>query len=248
MGLGTILVLCVTASAHAAHPLITEDTGTQGAGNFQLELTTEYGREKRADELGTALLTQAVLSYGVRENLDVIVGVPYLRLTTSTASDQTIANGGGDVGLDLKWRFYEEGDLSMALKPGITLPTGDRSKELGSARMRSSVFLVTSYTPDPWGWHLHAGYLYYNNIDGDRRSLWHLSTAGWYVYAKRYKFVVDIGADAAPEREADTFYAFAIAGLIVSISDKFDIDIGYRRALTEPGLNNTALAGLAFRW
>jgi hypothetical protein len=36
--------------------------------------------------------------------------------------------------------------------------------------------------------------------------------------------------------------------LIVSVTDKFDIDIGYRRALTELGLANTLLAGLAVRW
>lgn len=29
----------------AAHPLITEDTGTQGKGNFQLELTGEHAHE-----------------------------------------------------------------------------------------------------------------------------------------------------------------------------------------------------------
>ena len=31
--------------AHGAHPLLTEDTGTQGKGNFQLELTGERGRD-----------------------------------------------------------------------------------------------------------------------------------------------------------------------------------------------------------
>jgi hypothetical protein len=31
------------AVSQAAHPLITEDTGTQGTGRFQLELTAEHG-------------------------------------------------------------------------------------------------------------------------------------------------------------------------------------------------------------
>ena len=240
--------MSVAPVTRAAHPLITEDAATQGKGNSQIELTTEYGREDRNNELLTASVTQAVLSYGVLDNLDLILGVPYLRLTSTSADRQSIASGGGDIGVDLKWRFFEQGDLGIAVKPGITIPTGDRNKELGSARVRSGIYLVTSYTPDPWGWHLHVGYLNYNNVEGDRRSLWHLSTAGWYVLAKRYKFVVDIGADASPEREADSYYAFAIAGLIVSVTDKFDIDIGYRRALTELGLANTLLAGLAVRW
>lgn len=233
---------------HAAHPLITEDTGTQGSGNFQLELTAEYGRERRDDALETAFLGQAVLAYGLRDNLDLVLGVPYLRLTSSSGGEQTAVNGGGDIGVDLKWRFYEQGDLSMAIKPGITLPTGDHDKELGSARVRSSIYGVMSYTPDPWGWHLHAGYVDYNNIDGDRRSLWHLSTAGWYVLAKRYKFVLDLGAIAAPEREADTYYGFATAGLIASLADNFDVDLGYRHAWTDLGPPYTLLVGLTFRW
>lgn len=245
--IAAVLLLAAPAT-RAAHPLITEDTGTQGSGNFQLELTGEYAREQRDDVLKTAFLGQAVLSYGLRDNLDLILGVPYLRLTSSSVGEQSTVTGGGDVGIDLKWRFFEQGDLSLAVKPGITLPTGDRDKELGSARVRSSVYGVMSYTPDPWGWHLHMGYLNYNNIEGDHRSLWHLSTAGWYVLAKRYKFVVDIGAIAAPEREADSYYAFATGGLITSLTEKFDIDIGYRHALTELGPPYTLLAGMTFRW
>jgi len=241
-------MLLLAPVTRAAHPLITEDTGTQGKGNYQLELTTEYGREGRDDALETANLNQAVLSYGVRENIDVILGVPHLRLTSTAAGERTVVNGGGDVGIDVKWRFHEPGDFSVAVKPGITLPTGNSDKELGSARVRSSIYLVTSYTLDPWGWHLHAGYVNYNNVQGDRRSLWHFSTAGWYIFAKQYKFVIDAGADAAPQREADTYYAFSTVGLIASLTDKFDVDIGYRRALTELGLINTALAGLALRW
>jgi hypothetical protein len=66
--------------------------------------------------------------------------------------------------------------------------------------------------------------------------------------AKHYKFVLDLGAFAAPEREADSYYAFAIAGLIASLTENFDLDIGNRRALTELGIANTLLVGVAFRW
>ncbi|MDY0188586.1 MAG: hypothetical protein RBR16_11745, partial [Syntrophus sp. (in: bacteria)] len=42
-------LICLTAStptAFAAIPLITDDTGTQGKGKFQLEVLGEYGYEK----------------------------------------------------------------------------------------------------------------------------------------------------------------------------------------------------------
>ena len=40
-----IVVALFPVLAQAAHPLITEDTGTQGRGKFQLELTAESGRD-----------------------------------------------------------------------------------------------------------------------------------------------------------------------------------------------------------
>ncbi|KPL27601.1 MAG: hypothetical protein AMJ72_07895, partial [Acidithiobacillales bacterium SM1_46] len=85
--------MSVAPVMRAAHPLITEDAATQGKGNSQIELTTEYGREDRDNELLTASVTQAVLSYGVRDNLDLILGVPYLRLTSTSADRQSIASG-----------------------------------------------------------------------------------------------------------------------------------------------------------
>jgi hypothetical protein len=66
------MVVAATGAAHAAHPLITEDTGTQGAGAFQLELTGERARD---DDLAPGVLRAfrraAVLSYGVADTADL---------------------------------------------------------------------------------------------------------------------------------------------------------------------------------
>lgn len=59
---------------HAAHPLITEDTGTIGTGRWQLEVYGEQGKER-----GTrARLDQqdAVLSYGVSDTADLHISLP----------------------------------------------------------------------------------------------------------------------------------------------------------------------------
>ena len=42
----TFTTLLITATSWAAHPLITDDTGTQGKGKFQLELNGQYDRDK----------------------------------------------------------------------------------------------------------------------------------------------------------------------------------------------------------
>jgi hypothetical protein len=110
-----LLLFCVGAiDAHAAHPLITEDTRTQGAQRFQLEVFAEQ-LEERATRRDQEVYT-GILSYGIAETADVQAGVPWYR---------SGPDGVGDASLDLKWRFYERNALGIALKPGITLPTGD---------------------------------------------------------------------------------------------------------------------------
>ncbi|MGH6885861.1 MAG: transporter, partial [Geminicoccales bacterium] len=89
------LLFCLSAAidAQAAHPLITEDTGTQGAGRYQLEALAEEleARGTRRD----IEVWRGVLSYGIAETADVQVGVPLYR---------DGPDGVGDASLDLKWR------------------------------------------------------------------------------------------------------------------------------------------------
>jgi len=72
----TAVVLLPAMPSFNAHPLITEDAGTQGRGNWQLELTAEFGRE---EETGTEDDTgdfAVVLDYGLRDNLDLMLTHP----------------------------------------------------------------------------------------------------------------------------------------------------------------------------
>ena len=39
--------VCLPATVWAAHPLVTDDAGTQGKGNFQFEVNGQYDRDKQ---------------------------------------------------------------------------------------------------------------------------------------------------------------------------------------------------------
>ena len=121
--------------AFAAHPLITDDTGTQGKGKFLVEINSESGFDKEKEEgLTTKQKSGEVattLSYGITDHLDIVLRVPYQWLRVKE-DGETISkeNGFSDVSLELKWRFYESKGLSFALKPGLSFPTGDENKGL----------------------------------------------------------------------------------------------------------------------
>jgi hypothetical protein len=115
--------------AWGAHPLITDDAGTQGKGKFQIEVNGQYDSDKEtvnrvsAESTGGQIAT--TLSYGVIENADLVLSLPYqwgkVKEDGGTVYDE---NGASDMTLEVKWRFFEKDGLSLALKPGVKIPTG----------------------------------------------------------------------------------------------------------------------------
>ena len=83
-----------TETALAAHPLLTEDTGTQGTGHVQLELTHDLSHAKDAASDTRARRINAVLSVGLAENLDVIIGVVETHGRKETAILSTFSTKG----------------------------------------------------------------------------------------------------------------------------------------------------------
>src|SRR5574340_297041 len=242
------LVLLPVASCFAAHPLITEDTATQGRGNGQLELTAEYGHDEAADAEEDAIDLAAVLSYGVRDNLDLLLTLPYSRADTLTDGGTTTEGGLGDIGLDAKWRFFEKGRLSVALKTGVTFPSGNEAKGLGTGKSNVGVNLVTSYETAQWGSYLHLGYLSNRNVDDERDAIRHASVALTRMATDTLKLVVDLGSFTSTDRSVDEDTRFLTLGAIYTARDDLDVDIGLKHGLSDPETDTTLLLGMALRF
>ncbi len=65
--LSVTMVLALCSVSFASHPLITDDTGTQGKGKFQLEVNGGYGQgeEDGVTTKTTQILT--MLTYGLSD-------------------------------------------------------------------------------------------------------------------------------------------------------------------------------------
>jgi len=237
------LLLCLSPDVFAAHPLITEDTGTQGQNNFQLELTHETLQVREGGAKQAIALNTATLAWGFVDSADVIVTVPWLKLGQPDSSQ-----GLADMGLDIKWRFYESGPVSFAFKPGITFPTGDDTRSLGAGRNTWSAYLVSSVELKPWAFHFHLGHRHNNNLSNDRVNIWHASMAASYQLHETMKLVVDGGIDTNTDRGADSDPVFGIVGLIWSARDNLDVDLGVRAEHTDTSRTTALLAGMAVRW
>jgi len=136
------LIFIFTGISFAVHPLITDDTGVQGKNNWQLESNMEYGIEKEnGEEYKTTLYTNA-LTFGYSDNTDIVFSLPYIWEKDELQSGTVKTNGISDLTFEVKKRFYTDKGLSLALKPELIIPTGDKDKGLGSRKMGYSLYLI----------------------------------------------------------------------------------------------------------
>ena len=248
------VLFSLSAVSYAAHPLITDDTGTQGKGKFQLEVNGEYGREDENDVVKSTTKMSTVLTYGAIDNLDIVLGIPYQYIRTKTAATDTdpgsttLEDGISDMAIEAKWRFFEKEGFSFALKPGIILPTGDRKRGLGTGRTAYSMFFVTTKEAEPWAFHLNLGYKLNENKNDERKDIWHASLASELEVIKDLRVVANIGMEKNPDKSSSINPAFVLGGIIYSFSENFDIDLGVKSGLTKPETDFTVLAGITLRF
>ena len=184
-------VFMMAGAAFASHPLITDDTGTQGKGKAQLEFIGEYGYDSEDGTTTNTLVfpTIPVLSYGISDAMDFVLGVPFERREIKQAGGTTTERGISDVSLQLKWRYYEKDGLSIAVKPGVTLPTGDEDKGLGNGKASYSTCIIITKDMTPWAFHFNLGYIRNEYKlqayeDANRKDLWHVSLALQWILSK----------------------------------------------------------------
>jgi hypothetical protein len=240
MKLVAFALLSTAFSAHASHPLLTEDTGVLGRGMHELEL---HGERSRAAGVRAAEAV-AKLGYGLAETLDVEVELPYVR----TTAGGSVTRGRGDAGLGAKWRFFEKDAFSMALKSELLLPTGRDELGLGAGRARWGVKLAAAYELGRFELLAHLGYLHNRNTLGERRSLAHQSVAVRFGATERLRLVIDLARDTNTDPQTRAHAREAMLGATYAASDAVGLGLGFRKALNDAADERGVRAGIKLRW
>ncbi|MBN2080261.1 MAG: transporter [Spirochaetes bacterium] len=286
-----VFMLSCSTALHATHPFITDDTGTQGKGGFEIESSYEYkynrsrtiNRSRRnvaegfvlksagaidgidrdyaleTRERSLAHIAVISLAYGVIDDLDIQACIPYQRTKTKSRVVNlfglrhplsAVDAGLTDLSVAITWNFWSNDRLGFALKPGISIPTGDESKGLGSGMVGGFVCFVTSIELAPLTIHMNLGY---------RRS--RFATEKWNEHADIYRgsialecqvveglrLVLDTGLERNPSPFSRIHPAFILGGVIYSPWEKCDLDLGFKYGITGPEADYAILAGLTFR-
>jgi long-subunit fatty acid transport protein len=260
--LASSFILHPSSFGWAAHPFITDDTGTQGKANWQLELQGDFLRDERTagavERKDKVNAYTSVLSYGILENLDVQVGVSYLNART-TANGTTLADESGmaDSTVELKWRFYESDGFSLGLKPALLLPTGNEDRGLGTGKTSWGVSLLAAWEAEPW---MFLGNVAYTRVrfklpqeaEESRSDLWRVSGGTTYALTEEVRLVGEVGLRSNESRNdaflPDGTSQFAMLGAIYSPTRKIDFDAGYRKNFNRGESRHAYLVGATFRW
>ena len=244
----------------AAMPLQTDDTGTQGKGHSQIEIGFESASDKET-EAGVSCKTtggavSATLSYGLTDTIDLVTGFPLEWYTKKENGVKvTDENGIGDLALQIKWRFYEMPDsgFSLALKPGITIPTGDEEKGLGTGKLSGNVTLIATREAKLATFHFNLGYSRNEYkldeaSESSRKNIWHTSVAAELNVTDKLRAVGDLGIETASEKDSNTDPAWILGGFIYEVADNADLDLGIRGGLNDAETDTTLLAGVTMRF
>jgi len=270
--IGIVFMFFISAPAFALHPLITDDTGTQGKGGLQLEfgyqhdhldfrwldrnpesiLTSKlegqsnFGKVLTRDDINMTTLT---ITYGIIDNLDVAVGIPHLNIKSKesrlyysdvnqflTRKSTTTSSGISDIVTEFKWKFFEYKALSLGLKPGITFPSGEEYRGLGNGRLGAYGYFLTTLEITPVVMHVNLGYIRNENGHMEREDIWHGSVAFEFWVVKDFLRLV---ANCALERNrykwSNIHDVTAVGGIIVSPTEDFDIDLGFKWRFSQKG-------------
>ena len=241
--------------AAAYQPLITDDTGTQGAGGNQIELSYNRSVDKAPGTRDVTTEFPFVYTRGVTDELDLFVGVGHLRIAPREGPTE---RGLSNVAVGAKWRFYdnEASKLSFALKPEVLVPVS-KSREargLGTADLSYGLGLIATQETGFGAIHANLAVERVRYDDaalnaGERRTLLRLSVAPVWDVTEYWKLALDAGVLTNPDRSERAVMGYVEIGAIYSPTKNLDLAIGLVRNVRDGALSSTFFtAGVTARF
>lgn len=246
----------LSLSASAFQPLITDDTGTQGADGNQIEFSFNEDRSRMDGNTDRTRAFPVVYTRGLTDSIDVFAGFSYIRIRSGTPGGD--ASGGGNPAIGAKWRFYEndESKTSLAIKPVILYPvSSSREREgLGTGKTSGSLTLILTQEVPFGAVHVNAGVirdLYRDTLNNPNTTTTRASIAPVWDVSERWKLALDLGTESARSGGSSVRTDFVELGAIYAPSKDLDFALGFVRSSDNDSphtTTNTATAGVTWRF
>ncbi|MFZ4535994.1 transporter [Propionivibrio sp.] len=251
-----LMLAGISLPVFAFQPLITDDTGTQGVGGNQLELSFNEDRAKLAGNTDRIRSLPVAYTRGLTDTIDIFAGISYARIHAGTSGDSS--SGAGNPAIGGKWRFYENGEskTSFAVKPEILFPvSSDReSGGLGTGKTSGNLtFILTQEVPFG-AIHLNAGLgrdRFRDTLINPDLTKTRVSIAPVWDVTEQWKLALDLGTESARAGGTGVRSDFVELGAIYSPNKDLDFAVGFIHSADNDSprtTTDTATAGITWRF
>ena len=251
-----IVVAGFSLQALAFQPLITDDTGTQGADGNQLEFSFNEDRATAAGDTVRVQTIPVVYTRGLSEIVDVYAGIGFSRILSSAPGFDR--SGYGNSGLGAKWRFYDdiESGTSFALKPEIIFPVNERQENagLGTGKPSVNLTLILTQIVSFGAIHINAGIArdrFRDTLNNPDAITTRASMAPVWDVNEQWKLALDLGTESTRGTGKTLRSNFVQLGAIYSPDEDLDFALGivHRSDNDSPQTTTTtATAGMTWRF
>jgi hypothetical protein len=235
------VAVAIAPVCRAAHPLQTEDTGTQGTGNVEIE----NGLQRTRAGDGTVFLYQPQISIGVATTFDAIVQPSWTRVDTDGPQGHA-ASGLGDTNADFKWRFLGSDPWSLAVRAGLALPTAQHGIGLPRDELAAHALLAATWDATPTQVFANLGMNH--DPSRPRATTGIVSAAVLQGIGDRFILTADGTLAQSPDASRHDWPGTLLGGAIWTLRPGLDIDAGWQTSFRLTPAAHTWLAGLTWRF
>jgi hypothetical protein len=209
--------------------LVTDDTGTQGAGGNELEISYGRDRTRAGGQTERAHSVPVTYTYGVTDTVDVFASVSHSRIRVSGDD----ANGFGNTVLGAKWRFFEneESGASLAIAPEFALPVSSRRENegLGTGKTSGNLNFILSQELPFGAIHFNAGVGRDRYRHEDNATNKHFSVSPVWNITEQWALALDVGLDLSRSDGHTVRSKYADIDVTYSLSKDLDLQFGFMR-------------------
>lgn len=248
-------LIVTSAPATAYQPFTTDDTGTQGSGANQIEVSMARDRSAAPEGSEDLRTLPVVYARGISDQIDLYVGAQHRRLAISGAAGE--ASGLGSVAIGMKWRLleYASAGISFAVKPEIHVAlSSQRALRLGEPETSGNFALILTKEAGFGAVHLNIG----ASAEGYSESAGEAKTTGIQASVAPiwdcgidWKVGFEVGTSLARSQGVTRRSDLVGLGVVHSPNRNLDIAVGVSRNISRTSphtTTNSATAGISWRF
>jgi hypothetical protein len=232
-----LLAVFAAFSTPSLAQLVTDDTGTQGAGGNELEVSYGQDRTRAGGQTERAHSVPVAYTYGVTDTIDVSASISYSRIRVPGDEDEGTGSshvrGFGNTMIGAKWRFFENeaSGTSLAIAPEIALPVSSRREAdgLGTGKTSGNLNFILSQELPFGSIHFNAGVGRDRYRHEDNATNKHFSVSPVWNITEQWALALDVGVDLSRSDGHTVRSKYADIDVTYSLSKDLDLQFGFMR-------------------